>query len=383
MPEAHVISNPAALAAERDEWDELAVRSGRPYAAPAWLMAWWRQLAPPNAELRTVLVHDDSRLIGVAPFYTDRTVTKIARYRLLGGPLTARIEPLAAVGRERDVAQAITGALSASSPRPALIELDGSPAASPWPQLLVERWPDTRRPRVVLRTARPAPTLDLGGNDFNSWFMSKTKHFRQRMRKDRQNFEAAGGRFRLAGSEDLEHDLAAFARLHHARWRNRGGSTVLTPGVERMLLDAARELTPRGRFRLWSVELDNEVVSSHIVVTAGEEWAYWLTGTNTDCTHGSPTRLGILNTIEDAFAQGASRLDLGDGGHPYKYRFSDSEDRLRWLSITPRNSRYPLTRLGLLPTELHSTMHSSAGNLPAGIRGRLWRARRRASHLIR
>jgi CelD/BcsL family acetyltransferase involved in cellulose biosynthesis len=375
VPVVHLVTDPAALAAERDEWDELAVRSGRPYCGPAWLMAWWRRLAPPNAGLRVLLVRDAGTLIGVAPFFTDRTVTRIAHYRLLGGPLTARIEPLAAVGRERDVAHAITEGLSASSPRPAVLELDGSPMSSPWPQLIVEHWPGARRPRVLLRTARPAPTLDLRGKDFDSWFMSKTKHFRQRMRKDRKDFDAAGGRFRLSGSGDLEHDLAAFARLHHAGWRKRGGSRVLTQGVERMLLDVARELTPSGRFRLWSLELGDEIVSSHIIVTAGDEWAYWLTGSDTDRAVGSPTRLGILNTVEDAIANGASRLDLGDGSQPYKYRFSDSEDWLQWLSIAPCDRRYPLTRLGLLPKQLNSKTQLVANRLPPRIKGRLRQVR--------
>ena len=59
---------------------------------------------------------------------------------------------------------------------------------------------------------------------------------------------------RLASTPaEIEQDIGAFIRLHHARWDPRGGSDALDEGVERMLHEIAQELVASGRLRLASV----------------------------------------------------------------------------------------------------------------------------------
>ena len=144
-----VIEDLAQLARLTGEWDELAVRAGRPLAAPGWLLAWWRNMAPAGARLRTVAVHDGDRLVGLAPFFATRVRTVVI-YRPLGSAMAIRGTLLADAGREQEVARAVADALAEASPRPAAIHLDQLDVGSPWPGLLAARWPGARA------RARPA-----------------------------------------------------------------------------------------------------------------------------------------------------------------------------------------------------------------------------------
>jgi CelD/BcsL family acetyltransferase involved in cellulose biosynthesis len=53
--------------------------------------------------------------------------------------------------------------------------------------------------------------------------------------------------------------------------------------------------------------------------------------------------LGILEAIEQAFADGDERLDLGPGAQPYKLRFADGDDPLTWTILMAPGRRLPLT----------------------------------------
>src|SRR6266540_887797 len=72
------------LEAHWHAWDELAEFNSLPYSSPAWVLSWWRHVAPATARLRTVLVFDGIDLVGIAPFFVDRGRTGLVRFRLLG-----------------------------------------------------------------------------------------------------------------------------------------------------------------------------------------------------------------------------------------------------------------------------------------------------------
>lgn len=332
----------------RNPWDELACASKRPFCAPALLLAWWQHARPRGAELRTVLVHDDGRLAGVAPFFVEHA-GGVARYRPLGAGAWMRVEPVSRPGEEPEISAAIVEVLAAARPRPDILSFNGIPSSSPWPGALTASWPG-RPLRTHLDVARPAPTLSLGGGSFEAWMAGKSRNFRQQMGRARRALESRGAHFRLASTpEEASAGLGAFASLHHARWEGRGGSGVMTPKIEAMLARAAHDLQPGPRFRLWSIELDGETISSHLFLAAGGEAAYWLGGFDRSWAKQYPSMLCILAAIEHAWAQGDERMDFGGGGQPYKYRFADGEESLQWLHLIPHGPRAPLAEMTLIP----------------------------------
>ena len=341
--DAEIVREGSALERVYEEWDALAVSAALPYCSPAWLLAWWRHVAPPGAELRAVVASAGGEIVAIAPFFADR-YRGLSRWRLLGSGTCPRREPLARAGLEQEAAAAFVRALAADDLAPDLVVLEGVPASSPWPGLLASSWPGGAAWSHLDWTV-PAPTLDLRGKAYDAWLASKSSSFRKQMRRVGRQLDELGGSSRLnAGGNGLD----AFAALHHARWQARGGSIALDERVEAMLADAARRLPP-SRFRLWSTEVEGKTISSHLFLAAGGEVAYWLGGFDDAWSAQQPAMQTVLAAIEEALEQGDARLDLGAGAQDYKYRFADGEDELRTVTIVPRGPRYALARAALAP----------------------------------
>ena len=143
---------------------------------------------------------------------------------------------------------------------------------------------------------------------------------------------------------------------------------ALNPSVERTLAEAGRELLPSGRFRLVWIKAEGRVISALAFLAAGGEVSYWNGGFDEDWASEQPSMRALIVAIEDAFARSESRIDLGGGAEPYKYRLADGEDTLETVMIAPKGGLYPLTRLQLAPGRLRAGL---SRRLPQAARERL------------
>jgi len=352
-----LLDSASALDPYLERWDLLATEAQLPYCSPAWTLGWWRHAAPREARLRVVTVLEGDRVVAIAPLYAESAGLGLVQYRFLAADVTPRVQPVVEDGAVAAVAPVMVATLSRSTPRPDLILFEGLPSSSPWPGLFRELWPAGRQPWIERGAPVPAPAVTLEGGDFDSWMQSKSSNFRQQMRRGRRRLEAAGASFRSASTEaDLDRDLASFARLHHGRWDDRGGSSALKPGVAEMLREAGGDLLSRDRLRLDSIEVDGAPISSHLFVTAGGEMSYWLGGFDERWSAERPSMVALVAAIETGFARGMTRLDLGPGGQEYKSRLADDHEELRSTLLAPVTSRYPLARARLAPGKVRAAL---------------------------
>lgn len=332
----------------RSDWDELARLLSRPYCRPAWMLSWWRNVAPPGSRLRIIAGFDagDDRLCGVAPFFAQRNKVGLWSYRLLGGSTSQRTEPLARPGCEDDFLVQVVHKLAELSPAPASILFDGIPSGSPWPRAVTTNWPGgrpatSRRVQVVR-----APNLTIAGT-FDDWFEKHSSNFRQQMRRSQRQLEKDGGVIARARERDELHEaVRELRRLHDQRWDPRGGSGVMSAEVERMLLDVVDADDGREGLHIWVMRVGDRTISSQAFLRAGDETTYWLGGFDDDWARYRPSIMTILAVIEDAFSRGDRRVDLGGGSVPYKLRFADGEDLLHWwVIVTPGLTSVPVRAL--------------------------------------
>lgn len=378
MVRAELIEEESRLQSLREWWDRLAVESSEPYCNPAWMLAWWHHIVKGTAALRCVAVWEEEELVGFAPYFAQLGRAGMAEYRILSAGTVHRLGPLARPGSEQVVARAIALTLAQAKPRPSSFLLEGVDKASPWPASIAAAWPGPLRPRRRVGYELTAPTVSLGGRDFEQWFASRSSNFRQQMRRKGRQLEAKGGRIALAESqEELMVDLRAMARLHHLRWEARGGSGILTPSVERALEEAVPRMFEGQRIRLWKIEVDGEPVCVQLFMAAGGRVAYWGGGFDPAWEDVQPAQLAILEAVRDAFARGESIVDLGGGDQRYKWRFAERDQPVAWIALFPRNRRYPLTRLQLLPKESRQGARALAKRLPAERQEQLRRLLRR------
>ena len=319
------------------EWDALAVSNALPQMAPGWVSAWWRHLAPTDALLRTVEIRDGTELVGLAPFFVvpRRGGRRVGFACWTGeGPLA----PLALPGREGQVARAIGQALSEAVPRPDLIELQGMRPPSHWHLAIRDSWPGRARPITRVYRTRACPTVWLEGMSLEAWLAGRSSKFRSSMRRLRRRFEEEGGTWRMSTEATLRSDIEIFLRLHAARWRGRGESTLVAYGerLRAMLNDAGRKLIADERLRLLVSEIDGQAIGTDLYVCGGGI----VTGVNGGWDEAwrrlSPPLLATMHMIEDSIKRGERRLDLGPGAQSHKTRFANGNSPVAWsVLMTP------------------------------------------------
>ena len=350
MLTTQVIERPETLVDIAGSWDRLAEICGMPFCLSGWMLAWWHHAAPNRALLRAICVYDGEELVGAAAYSLVRAVTGVTIAEHVAAKASLRLEPIALPGAEREVAGAIAKALAEGDSPADVIAFHGIPAASIWPGLLREAWPG-HEPWMHTDLTMPAPFMTLTGT-YEGWFSARSRNFREQTRRRRRQLEKAGAVFRVSDPERLETDLKAFARLHRDRWAGRGGTSVLVAGVEEMLLEAGKTLLPSGNFHLWCIDVADKTISTQIFLTAGGQFTYWLGGFDEAWSSSQPSMQALVAAVEDAWARGEQRVDLGGGDQAYKYRLADEEERLEWTVLVPRGRRYPVARLHLAPRHL-------------------------------
>jgi CelD/BcsL family acetyltransferase involved in cellulose biosynthesis len=376
-----VVADVGALEPWFQAWDGLAVASRRPFCSPSWMVPWWRCVAPRGASLRVVVVTEGEDLVGIAPCFVERAYGGVWRARMLASSASYRTEPLAVPGREAEVGVQVMAALGGSSPPPAVVLLEAVPSGSPWPEAFARAGNGRPLPWRFLDKSVGSPRLSLEGRTYQEWFESKRPHFRQHMRRARRQLGEKGAEVRLVTkSDELPAAVAELAHLHRGRWERRGGPNLFGGRMERMLVAVGQELMAGERFRLVKVEAGGRSVSSHLFLAAGGEVSYWLGGFDQAWGVLSPSMVAILFAIEHAWTLGDSGFDLGGGEQPYKYRFADGEESLKWWTMVPRGPGYLGTRLRLVPKQAYREL---ARRLPSNVKEQLRKQLRIPDRLAR
>jgi CelD/BcsL family acetyltransferase involved in cellulose biosynthesis len=371
---AELISEVSELEEFAEPWRALAHACARPGALPDWQLAWFRHAAPSGALLRSVTVREGERLVGLAPFFA--MPGRRLDYRLLGAGITHRLSPLAYPGTEQEVAGLVAETLASARPRPDLIAFEGIDAASPWPDAVARNWPGLRPWRYTSST-HPGPVIELRGQSFESWLSSRSSKLREAIRRARRRFEGAGGRaLFVKDPAELEHVLAAFERLHRARWSSRGGSNLEAGGYE-ALAAAARTLVARDGMRLCSLHLGGRPVAINIALAGAGEVMGLCTSFDQASAALQPGLVAMAQMIEHAFSSSDRRFDFGAGDSDYKVRLSTHDAPVSWIGLVPRTRRYAVTRVRLAPDQTRWLAARVARRLPRSWRMRIKRVLRR------
>jgi CelD/BcsL family acetyltransferase involved in cellulose biosynthesis len=347
MTDVDIVTDAGRAGELAPEWDALAVAVAQPLAAPAWMLGWWRHIAPRGGQLRIAAVREGGRLTGVLPFYRPSSDGPL---RLLADTPSAPAAPLAEPGREWEVAAAAVPVLARHDGRPTPVLLAHTPAGSPWTRAVRECHPGFFRPLSLAYGLQIVPTVSFAGT-YDEWMASRSSRFRRKLGQLERKFARASGTSRLATADTLAADIDTFIALHARRWDRRATSPLVELGerFRALLLEAGAELVAARRFRLWILEIDGEPVGADLSIAAGGEVVGYNTGWDERFAAYNPTRLSFLRKIQDGFERGDRRLSLGAGMLAYKRSFANAEDRVAWDLIVPATWRAPLDVARALP----------------------------------
>jgi CelD/BcsL family acetyltransferase involved in cellulose biosynthesis len=383
MSESELICELARLEELTSEWDALAMNNAAPESAPAWMLGWWRHVAPPGAELRVVAVRDRDELIGIAPLYVDLGEPGPRRcYRLLASDFSGSVTPLALPDRAWEVAQAVAHELTQAEPPVGTLRMGALPGASLWVTALRERWPARVRPLALRMEIQEVPTASLHQKSFDAWLQSRNSRFRNNFRRRRRRFAEHGGIERMSTKETVAEDIDTFIRLHAERWKGRGGSRLVALGdrLPPLLGELAGALLAENRFRLQILEVNGEPICAYLLVAAGGEVVGVNLGWDERFKHLNAPSLSMLSMIEEAFRQGDHRLNFGWGKVDYKREFANGSDTVTWDTLLPVGPQFPVALMGVMPAAAKRRVLQSAKRvLPADETDRLRALRNRLS----
>lgn len=340
-----VLTREEELESIREQWDALAVATDSPFCAPAWVMAWWRNVSPEGAAIRTVTIHAGEQLVAIAPFWVADGESSRAHYDAMAGRLGPS-GPLLAPGREPELTAELARALAKMRPKLTQLRLEDRVGSAGLARPLARAWPGLR-PWLHEAAAIPVPFVILDEGGYEGWLKAQSSSFRRETKRHLRRIEEAGGRFVLADPDGAERAVDAFLALHSARWSKRGGSTIMVPGIREMLLEATLELLPEERARIFLLEAEERPVAAQIVFAAGDEAGCWQGGFDEEWRRLSPLAQLIVHAIGDSAARGEPRVNLGSGGQEYKRRISNTEQGGAVIKLLPRGRSYPRARLQL------------------------------------
>jgi CelD/BcsL family acetyltransferase involved in cellulose biosynthesis len=309
--------------AGRDEWDELAGRSGSVFATWEWATAWWRHFGEDGEQVLLRWADADGRPRAIFPLCrVRRGALRVLRF--IGYGPGDMLGPFCAPA-EREAAGAALGEALA----------DG--VAGSWHVLLAERLPGGALGaaiggRVLQREA--SPELAIAGRSWEEFLAASSRNLREKLRRNTRKLERQHElSFRL--SEDparLEADLDTLIRLHRLRW-GEGEGAFERRAVVAFHHDFAAAALRRGWLRLWTMEVDGEPAAAWYGFRFGGAESFYQSGRDPRFDRFSVGFLMLMQTVRAAFEDGLDRYAFLRGDEPYKDRLAESDPGLETRAV--------------------------------------------------
>jgi CelD/BcsL family acetyltransferase involved in cellulose biosynthesis len=322
-PAALRVERVEALEALRGEWDELAERARNPFATWEWISTWWQQFGAGRA-LRVLACRDaGGRLMAIVPAFESGR-RPVPTLRFIGHGAGDRVGPICAPADVGRTARALSDALERGLLEASVLVGDQLPAELRWGGLLGGT--------SVARQS--SPVLDIDGVDFDGWLASRSRNFREQVRRRERRLAKAGAlRYRLCEEPDaVEQGLETLFALHAARWGD--DDEAFLPQFLPFHRTFARLAGERGWLRLWILELDETPVAAWEGFRyAGADW-YYQSGRDPAFDRLAVGFVLLAHTVRDAMTAGMRTYCLGRGDEEYKRRFADRDPGLENVVVS-------------------------------------------------
>lgn len=338
-----VVDSTERLAGLRDEWNRLleASRARSICTRWEWMYTWWEVYRDCGERPHVIMVHDGSRLVGLAPFYLQIQrkfgLLDIRTLRFLGTGEPEReevaseyLDIVAQEGYEEPVAQA------------ALKHLLGQKS---WDQLLCN---DVLEDSLLMTTLRRLMTQDCMPisvepvgirysvdlpRTWDAYLATLDAGAAKRLPYKRRKFERAGRVVvtTVTAPQELEHAFDELIRLHTLRWEARGKPGVFaSPRFTAYHKRLARELLPLGKLSMQLLSLEGANIA--VLYNLRDEGTDYFYQGGFDVSYAakySPGLLAHVYAIEGAIRDGLKLYDFMKGGTvSYKTEFGCMESRM-------------------------------------------------------
>jgi CelD/BcsL family acetyltransferase involved in cellulose biosynthesis len=329
------------LSSLEGQWNALA--GDMPFHSWDWLATWWKHygaphlgmaddVRPPSDErrLHVLAIYSEVQsgapagnreLIGLAPWYLDRTVIQgnVLRWLGSGEVCTDHLSLICRPENRQQVAVAIAHELTASCDDWDRLDLSGVDANDEAVAELAIAF--SERDCEVSRNAADACwVLELPAS-WEDYLASISKSHRKQLRQlERRVLETERARWhRVESPGDFAAAWDVLVDLHQRRRRSLG-----EPGcfASRLFHDFHREvaqrLLARGQLRMSWMALDGSPAAAEYHLADPSATYAYQGGVDPDRLSDEPGRLSTILCLRAAIAEGHNRIDFLRGDEPYK-----------------------------------------------------------------
>lgn len=329
----------------RDPWNEILSASPQLsiFSSPEWLAAWWRAYGEGRRLLAVTLHAADDQVVGIAPFYVERSHTSLgggfAYLRLVGDGTedSDNLDLIIRPGYDEECAQELQSWIGEQQSWD-LICLN-SLLENSWVELnLAPRLHQLRWPTLASRTTHYVAPLPNRWEDYlqrlSPEFRPLLTRYPQRLKKQHEVRIT-----RCTQPEQVTAAVESLFCLHQKRWTELGQRGAFSlPERQCFYRELADELLRRGRLELWVLELDGDVAAVQFCVRDNE--TVYLLQEGFDPRYARH-RVGYAlraETLQQFIREGMKAYDFLAGHDAYKLKFGAVESAYVNLLISRPNT---------------------------------------------
>jgi serine acetyltransferase/CelD/BcsL family acetyltransferase involved in cellulose biosynthesis len=337
-----IIEDAGRLSHLVEEWTDLLEHSNQDclFLTPEWLTTWWRCFERDEWTLRLVTVRRQSKLLGIAPFFS--------RPRTFGGLMTFEsteflgtgvvgsdyLDLIVRRGDEDMVRLGVAEYFNRSKPIMTLSHLPAR-AAEADGMITELEWSGWR---VRRSTVESCPYITLRGHSWESYLDSLGANHRYNFTRRLKNLRKAGAlEFDVVEKEEQRREaLQAFLSLHAVAWRERGGSQAMQTARELAFHEAfSRTALERGWLRLFLLRMNGRPIGGLYGFRRGSRFYFYQSGYDPAWRKHSVGLVTMGLAIKHALAEGADEYDLLHGTEAYKFRWAQETRDLSRVHLFP------------------------------------------------
>lgn len=325
--EVQTIEQVGELNSLRPAWDRMD--GDVPFRSFDWLATWWRHYGQPagfdRKHLHVLVVRKLNRqgadaVVGIAPWYAERTRTRGTVLRWLGGGevCSDHLSVLCELDQSNTVTSALAAHLAKSNAWDRL-ELDSVDESDAVLQQLAQslRQHDCS---VETRADGNCWIIDLP-DSWEAFLQLQSKSHRKQLRRagDRMLDSGAAVWHRVETDQQLGIAWPLLMDLHQRRRISLGEPGCFASSqFAAFHAEMAPKLLAAGQLRLGWLELEGQPISAEYQLAGPNRTYAYQGGVDPDRMSDEPGRLSNIATLREAIAAGHLTFDFLRGDEPYK-----------------------------------------------------------------
>jgi CelD/BcsL family acetyltransferase involved in cellulose biosynthesis len=317
------ISTAEGFAALSDSWDDLvrAMTRPSPHLLHAWLDAWWRYFDQ-DSELAVQVAYRGDKVVGALPLCVQRR-HGVRVLTFLGAEQVTLADLLLADGEKAGVGAAL--AERALQTKYDYADFHGLPGSSRLAKAL-----GPSRLQLIVRAE--APVLELNGVDWETYYTTRlsSKQRALHRRRIRQLEKLGTVSTTVARTRDeLVPALEEAFELHSLRWDGRPDRSDFGTETGRQFhREATAALAELEVPRIVTLRLDGRPIAFAYNLALERTMHCYRLAFDPELYRFSPGLVNRYDSLQDAFAEGVTRIEFFGGLERYKLELTDHTEPL-------------------------------------------------------